>query len=193
MTSERRRTAALMSAVLALLVVACSPGEDISSQPARSPTVGPAATASSPVEPSAEEEAARAAEQAVIDYYRVTDTLLSQGQVPIEQAAEVATGAELDAVRELLQQRRGDGRLQTGTTVVEALEVTGVDLAAPATADVRICLDVSGVDVVDAAGASVILPDRRPRTVIDLALLEQADTGWVVESTTSEGAPCGTP
>ena len=190
MLSERRKRAALASVVLIFLATACSPGEEVSTQPTRSPTIEPRPVTSPPVEPSAEETASQAAEQAVADYYRVTDALLGQGQLPIEQAAEVATGAELDAVRQLLQQRRGDGRRQTGSVVVEALDVTGLGLTPPASADVRVCLDVSGVDVVDTAGASVVLPDRHPRTVIDLGLLEQPDVGWVVEQVTSEGLPC---
>jgi hypothetical protein len=131
-----------------------------------------------------------AVEAAVKKYYGVTNVLLGDPQTPIDGATEVATGAELDALRLLLQQRRADGRRQSGAAVVDSLEVTAVDLSLPARASARVCLDVSSVDVVDRDGTSVVRADRAPRTFINLELVEQATTGYVVERTVAEGSPC---
>lgn len=185
-----RRFAPAACAVVLGLLAACTPSPSPDVPPATAPTVQEPTSTPPPASTSPEAEAAQAVEQAVTAYYAGTDDLLSDPQSSIDQATEIATGDELEEVRRLLQQERVDGRRQTGRTVVASLEVTEVDLAPPPTANARICLDVTGVDVVDPDGTSVVLPDREERSVVDLGLVEQEVTGWVVERTAAKGIPC---
>ena len=188
-----RRTALLLLACAALAghLTACSPGGD--ERPATQPTPSAVVPAPPPAQPSPEEQAAEAVSQAVEEYYRLTDTLFSDPQVPIERVTDVAGGAELDEVRTLVQQERAAGRRQVGVVTVASLEITDVSLAVPTTASAQVCLDVSGVDVVNADGTSVVVEDRPPQTLVGLDLAEQEITGWVVRETTSEGLPCDAP
>ena len=191
MAREAHRHVAMIASVVTLgLLAACTPDPDANGPvttppPVQAPTISPPPATTSP-----EAEAAEDVEEAVVSYYARTDALLSDPQLPIDQAVEVAAGSELDALRRLVQQRRIDGRRQTGRAIVATLVVEELELAPQATAKAQVCLDVASVDVIDADGASVVLPGRQDRSVIDLDLVEQDATGWVVEKTASEGAPC---
>lgn len=190
---SHRRFALAAGAVILGLLAACTPSSSPDVPAATAPTVQQPSITPPPASPSPEAEAAQAVEQAVTNYYAGTDNLLSDPLLPIDQATDVATGPELDEMRQLVQQRRIDGRRQTGQAVVASLEVKALNLAPPATAKAQVCLDVADVDVLDADGASVVLPGRQSRSVIDLDLVEQDATGWVVERTASEGVPCDAP
>jgi hypothetical protein len=172
------------------LLAACTPTPGSSGPATIAPSSEKSTIAPPPATTSPGTEAAKEVERAVLAYYDRTDALLSDPQLPIEQATDIAAGIELDELRRLLQEERADGRRQTGQAIVGSLEVIEVDLTPPATAMARICLDVTGVDVVDANGASVVLPEREARSVVDLNLVEQDATGWVVDRTEAEGIPC---
>ena len=136
----------------ALSTSACVP----SSEPDPEPT--PTAT---PLFAS-DEEALAAAEEAYGKFLSVSDEVFAEGGAQPERLQEVATGRQLemdlDGYREVAEQKLrsvgtttfGDAELQSRSEADGEVEVI-----------VYLCEDVSGVDVLDSNGASIVL-DSRP-------------------------------
>jgi hypothetical protein len=85
----------------------------------------------------------------------------------------VAISTELTTQQTLFNRERKQGLHQTGETKVVELQVQSVNLdnsdpqaGKVPTVQIDVCFDVSGVDVLDADGKSVVTPDR-------------PDTGWI--------------
>ncbi|WP_336706495.1 hypothetical protein [Oerskovia sp. USHLN155] len=150
-----------------------------SGQPDNSPTPSPTVSestesfTSSPT-PTSETEAASAnAEALVNEYYAVLDRF---GARPATDAAElesVAIDKDLDVRESQFSSWARDGWTQTGSTRLSVVEVQSVNLdnSDPSagrvpTVEVDVCFDVSGVDVVDGSGISVVT-------------VERPDTGWI--------------
>ena len=136
-----------------------------------SPSPSSPTTSSSPSSPS--DAASAAATDAVRSYFAVVDQLRSDPAVDLKKLKSVATSAQLNAVETLISRQRDEGQRQTGTTALNELEVQSVNLdnsdpkaGKVPTVQIDVCLDVSGVDVIDKDGKSVITPDR-------------PDTGWI--------------
>lgn len=192
---QHRRHAVVAIAAAALLLAptltACNPPSD---EPTPTPTTTSAtttptatATALTP-----EEQAVEDAEKAVTAYYEMTDALFADPMRPIDDVNAVATGQELDLLQRMIQRQRAQGQVQVGKVAVNDFRSESVDLTAdPPTVRARVCLDVSGANVVDASGASVVTPGRVPQTTIGLVLVQQSDKVWRVDSTDSKGEPCG--
>ena len=92
---------------------------------------------------------------------------------PLRLLDKVAISTELAAQKNLFTTERKQGLHQTGATKIVELEVQSVNLdnsdpkaGKVPTVQIDLCFDVSGVDVVDKDGKSVITPDR-------------PDTGWI--------------
>ena len=107
------------------------------------------------------------------DYYAVLDELRSDPSSDLKKLETVAIGAQLNAVQTLVGRQQDQGQRQTGTTAISALKVQSVNLdnsdpqaGKVPTVQIDVCFDVSGVDVLDADGKSVVTPDR-------------PDTGWI--------------
>lgn len=192
-----RRAAAAGGIAAVLACAACSSGEPASKEATASPTssaatASPSASAPATASSTGPSESVRAqpALDAVQEYYRTTDQLFTDPAVSIDRASTVAGGSELEQVRRLVQQQRLGGERQTGSVVVRDLVATDEEVGPSASVDVDACLDVSGVDVVDAAGQSVVTGDRADRSLVHLRVVDRGVAGWLVESTDARGEVC---
>lgn len=172
MTNSR---GALSLATAVLLLVAgtsCAdddgdPTDPRSNPPASSPS------SSSPTPTSPSESATAAATATVNDYYAIRNQLRRNPTQPLSKLKSVAISTELTTQQTLFKREREQGLHQTGETKVVELEVQSVNLdnsdpqaGKVPTVQIDVCFDVSGVDVLDADGKSVVTPER-------------PDTGWI--------------
>ena len=172
MTNSR---GALSLATAVLLLVAgtsCAdddgdPTDPRSNPPASSPS------SSSPTPTSPSESATAAATATVNDYYAIRNQLRRDPTQPLSMLKSVAISTELTTQQTLFKRERKQGLHQTGETKVVELQVQSVNLdnsdpqaGKVPTVQIDVCFDVSGVDVLDADGKSVVTPDR-------------PDTGWI--------------
>jgi hypothetical protein len=97
--------------------------------------------------------------------------------------------------------QRTPGLRQIGTTQIASLGVTSVDLTPEPGGYPKIvfqvCLDVSGVDIVDGTGKSVVLPEReeRSKSTVTMYRYEPGTKGaeaggWFVYEATALNEPC---
>ncbi|WP_210509169.1 hypothetical protein [Naasia sp. SYSU D00057] len=143
----------------------------------------PSMTSAAPTSPptriyDSEAEAARAAEAAYLAYQRVADEVGWDGGLEAERYETVATGTALEEGLRSGQQYRENKARAVGETVVTQVTLQSVDLSDPTGAvTVYACVDVSGVDVVDESGQSLVKPDRPPRVLFEV-VTRQSD-GWL--------------
>jgi len=202
MLQQIARTPALLvfSAALVISCPSCtgsggegrddSPTPSLSSAPsATSPATTPSAEAAASAEPTAESEGIAAAD-AVRAYYRTVDELYSDPASSMDRVAEVAGGTELDELRTLLQQQRAEGARQTGSVGVVSVVTTEELPGPPSTVRADVCIDVSGVDVLDAGGTSVVSSERLARSLVHVVVIDRGVNGWLVEQTVARGEPC---
>lgn len=205
-----RRTGAVLGVLAVVLTGACSgpqpvpdpvPSGTRTSPPPR--TGGPQTSTPTPSAPStagpspstswspdADDDAAEGARMQVGRYFHVLDVLLQRPDLPLEELLEHATGEALRADARRIEGYRSKGHVQEGATVLERVS-TGVPVGdrSERAISVQVCVDVSGVDVVDAEGESVVGEGEPPRYPMELDL-RQHDGAWMVERHRSEGAAC---
>jgi hypothetical protein len=153
----RNRAAILIVALSVPLVAGCS---------AEEPPVAETPTASATPVFASEEEALAAAEEAYAAYQAAIDQVLADGGDDPGRMNQYATGDALSGALDSATQFRTEGLSAVGSvaftlTSVQDYSPTGLDDAVVAYA----CLDVSGVDVVNSDGVSVISanrPDHQP-------------------------------
>lgn len=157
--------------VLAAVAACGSNSSDPPKTTPASPSSPPAmTTSSSPTSPS--QIAAANAEATVHRYFRVLDDVRQHPNVPLSALSTVAISTQLSAQRHLVSGERNKGLRQVGATRIETLKVQSVNLdnsgpsagKAP-TVTVDVCWDVSGADLIDKSGKSVVAAGR-------------SDTGW---------------
>jgi hypothetical protein len=171
--TNSRGVLSLATAVLLLVAgTSCAnddgdPTDPRSNPPASSPS------SSSPTPTSPSESATAAATATVNDYYAIRNQLRRDPEQPVSMLKSVAISTELATQQTLFKRERKQGLHQTGETKVVKLEVQSVNLdnsdpqaGKVPTVQIDVCFDVSGVDVLDADGKSVVTPDR-------------PDTGWI--------------
>jgi hypothetical protein len=171
--TNSRGVLSLATAVLLLVAgTSCAnddgdPTDPRSNPPASSPS------SSSPTPTSPSESATAAATATVNDYYAIRNQLRRDPEQPLSMLKSVAISTELATQQTLFKRERKQGLHQTGETKVVELEVQSVNLdnsdpqaGKVPTVQIDVCFDVSGVDVLDADGKSVVTPDR-------------PDTGWI--------------
>ncbi|QAY63523.1 hypothetical protein ET495_09995 [Xylanimonas allomyrinae] len=208
----RRVGVALAAAVIAMTAVAgCtgSPGSSpVPTPPADTSTTSEPATGapsptSAPSPESESEQAAASAEDAVRDFYAVVDELRSDPASDVAALDDVATSIALSSRQRQLERERGDGWHQTGETKIVTLDVKGVDLtntdadgAVAPVVQFDVCIDVSGVDVLDANGSSVAAAGRpttgwERQTVVNHDWADDPVGGWRVSTSETLGQqPC---
>lgn len=207
---SRIHTAALSAAVLALLAAlgGCSNSSQAappvvttttsSATPSPTPVASPSATP--PVTP---EQAAVAQAEAVLRRYYAT-----MNQLGIDPTAdpgvlkELATGTGLVDAENQIGSQRQKGRRQIGELRLVSVTPRQVDLRfdpklkpAPQIPVVQfdVCYDVSGVNVVDATGKSVVTADRRDRALAVPGIVNYNwpdPSGWKVGYETIKNEPC---
>ncbi len=172
MTYARGATRVATAVLLLVAVTACADdGNDPSTNPS-SPPSSSAPTTATPTPPSDSEVASEAASAVLRRFYDVRNQLRQDPSQPLTLLDDVAISTQFAAQKQLFKKEREQGLHQTGDTKVVELEVQSVNLdnsdpkaGKVPTVQIDLCVDVSGVDVVDKDGKSVISPDR-------------PDTGW---------------
>ena len=169
MTHKRGVQSVATAALVVAALTSCADGND----PVATPTPSlssPAPTTSTSTPPSDSEIASEAASVLVTQYYATVDRLAQQPSESLDALAMVATGIQLTAQQTALRGQRKAGQKQIGDIKIARLDVQSVNLdnADPAagkvpTVQIDVCWDVSGVDVVDATGKSVV-SSSRPET-----------------------------
>ena len=204
--SMRTAQSILTAALLLALTVGCTASPDTSSSRPTNSTAAPQPSVSASPTPSPTDPKALArahVEDLVHEYYALVDRVGADREAPLSRLGHVAASVELEVRRSDLHQWRKDGWRKTGRTQIADLVVQSVSLdnsdpkaGLVPTVQVDVCYDVSDVDIVDSAGASVVSPDRSDRAWerLQVANYEYEDDpvgGWRVAALeTLEKAPC---
>lgn len=207
MTTIRWATFAALCA-LGLALAGCTNGDPApttSTPPASTaPTSSSTTPSPTPTTPTPEEEAVAVAETVTRAYYQAMTSCLAD---PENTAAtcfdDVATATELNNMRNALASAQ-----QMHTKIVGSVEVVSTETVAANLSDepdatppvvpeviLRVCRDVSGVDVVDANGESIVPAGRVERGYDDVHVANYSypDAGqWRVALVeyASEESPC---
>jgi hypothetical protein len=118
-----------------------------------------------------DEEALKAATDAYAAYLAMSDTILADGGANPERLKEVASGEALvraDADVKVYSARKLHA---TGSTHFDSMKIQSYSPLLSA----YVCEDVSGIDVLDAQGTSLVKPDRDTRTPFEVGFEVQAD------------------
>ncbi|MFE5291412.1 hypothetical protein ACFQ8T_04470 [Isoptericola sp. NPDC056618] len=196
-------TAVLLLAVL----VACTPSTEASPTPTPTTTSSTSTPTSDPSpSPTTDSEvAAQNATELLHQYYAVIDALGAEPDEPLSRLESVAISKDLSVWEQQLKRDRRDGYRQTGETKLVEVAVGSVNLdnsdpdaGTVPTIQLDVCYDVSGVDVVDADGKSIVADDRADtgwvrHTVSNYSWDTDPDDGWRVSTSVDlEQAPCDT-
>ena len=163
-----RPAAAALVLFAALAATGCTP------EPAKPHTPAPSST---PLFAS-DEEALAAAEEAYAAYVAVNDQVYEDGGVGAERLEQVATGAQLEADTLGMNEVARLGYHSSGKTSFDNISLQQYQ---PDAADgvsvvtVYLCQDVSGIDVFDPSGNSVVLETRPDRTKFEVSF-DRADS-----------------
>lgn len=112
--------------------------------------------------PSSDSDVASEAASATLRrYFETVDLVRQDPKRPASDLDSVASSTELAAQKNLLRSQRSDGLHQVGSTEVVKLTVQSISLDDPATVVIDACWDVTGVDVIDRRGKSVVTPERK--------------------------------
>lgn len=149
-----RRSAAPLALLAALSLAGCTAPD-----PEPTPTVAPT------TEPlfASEEEALAAAEEAYSAYVDMADLLLSESGVDPERLRPLVGDQLYERQEAGFKQAAASGLIGTGQTNFLVDRVQAVDLEASVGEQViaaYVCRDVSGVDILDSDGNSVVSEDR---------------------------------
>ena len=160
-------------ATAALLLVALAACTEDKGVPTPSLTTSAPAVTTSPTPPTESQVASAAAEAKVREYYVVRNRLRQDPSQPLASLKGVAISTELTAQQRVFKNARRDGIHQTGDTTLTELKIQAVNLdnsdpkaGKVPVVQVDVCYDVSGVDLLDKDGKSVVSPGR-------------PDSGWI--------------
>lgn len=205
MTNVRRTFALATAALVLAAMTACASNQDEPSTEPSPPASAPSLSSptSTPTAPSDEEAASDAATELVRTFYAVRDELRQDPDTPLAKLRTVAISTELTAQQNLFERERNAGVYQAGATKIADLTVQSVSLdnADPKAGDVPtvrvdVCFDVTGVDILDADGQSIVSPNRDDTGTIRYSIANyewdsDPDGAWRVASSQNiEGQPC---
>lgn len=125
--------------------------KSVSDEPVSAADAGPSA-------PLSEDEAAEAAraETTVTSLVAVINEISERGDGATAGIDAIATGWVLGELESHAREQFDLGYRQVGEAKITSIDATEVDLSAsPATITLKVCLDVSGIDVLDASGNSL--------------------------------------
>jgi hypothetical protein len=203
---KRTRGAIAVATAAQLLVAVASCARTDGNGPAANGSSAPSSSTPSTAttRPPTETETASAAASALIErFYGVRNQLRQHPRQSLALLRTVAISTELAAQENLFKTERKKGLRQTGETKVAKLKVQSVNLdhsdpkaGKVPMVQIDVCFDVSGVDVLDQDGNSVVSPDR-PDTgwirysVVNYEWDSDPDGGWRVASSQDiERKPC---
>jgi hypothetical protein len=156
MRTSVRRAAVLLVLTSALASSGCSPASP-TPRPDPSPTATPLFAT--------DEEALAAAEEAYRAYQAVSDLIFSEGGIGIDRLESVVTGEQLKVDSAGFRDIADLGYHSVGNTSFRDLELQSqTSDFGIANVVVYLCEDVSGVDVLDRNGVSIV-PAERPDVV----------------------------
>ena len=129
------------------------------------------------------------AANALIEYYRIRDAVLSDLNADPQSLMDITIGQSQEIQANRLSEFRGKGQVQTGVTVVhitgasDPVEVDGVR-----SVDVQMCTDAGKVDVIDSATGKSVVPMDRPRYLQWNVNVVKTEAGWKFGDATNENA-----
>jgi hypothetical protein len=158
------------------------------------------AKAEPPVAQTPEDLAAAEAQERYGEFLRIDDQIGQEGyeSSALYDTVLVSPQRSIQEVGFRQAQQLPDARL-VGNKKLASLSVVSVDLAPEPggypTVVLQACIDVSGVDVVDGNGNSLVSPERvdRTRSTVTLYRLEataERPAGWYITEATSRAEPC---
>lgn len=162
-------------AVLGMLTLAgCDGGHPL-------PTLPPTPS-STPVFAS-EEEALAAAEAAYAAYSEVSDLISNAGGAEPERIAPYVTEEQLQRELDTAEYFESNGLRAVGSPLVARFDLQQyVESDGVAEITVYLCLDVSGVGVVDSTGADVTPTDRQPVVPLEVGFRGDAPGALLIAS-----------
>ncbi|MGZ6583118.1 MAG: hypothetical protein ACXVHX_02065 [Solirubrobacteraceae bacterium] len=183
----------------ALALAAISACEQNGANPSAAPsspeaTSSPTEAASSSASASPTEQAASQARQKLKDYYALLDKLGQDPTSNLKPLKSVAISTELTAEQHFFSLQHAHGERQIGDLKLLAVAVQSVTLdntdpkhGRVPTVVIDVCHDVSGTDVIDKNGKSVVLPTRPVRGwtrwwVANYQFTKDPAGGWRVAS-----------
>lgn len=195
--THRLGLSAWATSILVLAAVSACGGQDRAAGP--STTGLPATSAASSPSSKAASEATRAMRR----YFRTLDLVRSDPSVPVARLRSAMISSELSTESHLVQTQRARGDKQVGRTRIAALIVQSTDLnnsdpqaGAVPTVTVDVCWDVSGADLVNRRGESVVTSARPDRGwtryfVSNYRWTTHRHDGWrVADGKDLKKAPC---
>lgn len=122
-----------------------------------------------------EEEALAAAEALYGEYLAAENALATGGWANPEILESFVRGEALEDERESAERFRQAGLIQVGNASFDSIELQQVEQVGrdEVTVTVYLCIDVSGVDVVDGSGVSVVPDDRPDRSPLEVEMDNQ--------------------
>jgi hypothetical protein len=164
------------------LIVITLAGCATPASPLSTPTPSPSAI-HAPVFAS-DEEALKAATDAYAAYLAMSDTIAQEGGINPERIKDYAADDELASALKSFEQYRQAGAHNTGSTRFAGVRLQSASYLLPESTSVVIyvCNDVSGVDVLDRAGASLVKPGRPSMTPFEVSTAKVTGRGLVVTS-----------
>ena len=152
-----------VGAALAVLVAALAVGGCVEDDPDTTPSPDPTST---PLFES-DEEALAAAEEAYARYLRAVDIALQSGGNDTALLLTAANGDALESAQSDVSEFAANGLKTTGDTMINAITLQSLDATSVI---VYVCEDVTGVDLLDSNGVSLVSPDRMTLTSFEVAL-----------------------
>lgn len=191
--------AAVIAAVGGVALLTGRDGTSVAAPTTPPVAMSPAPTPTVSAPPKPEDVAAEQAKARYLDYLQVTDQVAQGGYTDLAAYDAVAIDPETGVL--LLEARQNAGLRSTGATEVVSLTVQSVELDPPGQyPSIRLlaCLDVSQVDLLDAAGKSLVPPDRPERLRSEAlvqnippgAFTDGRQPGWYVAEVEQRGQPC---
>ena len=160
-------------------MVAPSPS---ASSPSPSPSSSPSPQPSETFSPEQQEAAAT-----IIEYFRRSDEIQSNLDLPVQPLADITTGQTQDLDLRDVDEFRSKGWVQTGDVKVYikgAEEPT--DLDGSRVVQVQVCSDSSGAELIDSKTGEKVLNPTRPRFLLWQMQVIKPATVWLVGDATNE-------
>ena len=208
------RMVATAAAVLGLIGTGCTsdgdPGTTSTSPHGTSAPSVPAETRDPALTPTSltRQHAEASAREAVQDYLALFAEISADPDRDVTELEQVAAGRALDWATHQITTWRDAGQRGVGAQVASEFNLTHVVLDPDSSADhdhrtveLTACIDVSGTDIVDKHGSSVVSPDRPSRALVDYVVWNAGwptDDHWLVvrddaqltDSNPPEFVPC---
>jgi hypothetical protein len=175
--SPRARLAALV--VCASILTACAPTPEPIPDPTPSPLFA------------SEAEAYAAAEATYTAYNDALNAVDFRDSDSFKPVYSFLTGVAEQSTRKAFSELYAEKARTTGATVFDSFTGDSVDLAT-GLVEVRLCVDVSDVAIVDGSGVSMVSPDRPSRQSLAISLLALDDQQGLLisEITPSKESVC---